>query len=130
MTRALTVALLVAAAYVTGSAAAEWAPHDSGVRGDIKTGPYCGAQSIPPQPGCEDKPYQTVIRIRELPGGELVKKIRSGKRGRFYARLEPGRYRLIPHGGKNGLPRCGKTDVTVKAHTFTVVHLGCDTGIR
>src|SRR5436853_1087443 len=129
MTRALTVALLVAAAYVTGSAAAESAPHDSGVRGDIKTGPYCGAQSIPPQPGCEDRPYQTVIRIRELPEGDLVKTVKSGEKGRFHARLEPGRYRLIPRSGKNGFPRCGRTDVTVEVHTFTRVHLECDTGI-
>ena len=130
MPRALIVALLVAVASVAESAAAESAPSDSGVRGDIKTGPTCGPVSNPPQPGCEDRPYQTVIRIRELPDGELVKKVRSGKRGRFHARLEPGRYRLSPRGGKSGYPRCFASDVTVTAHEFTVVHLGCDTGIR
>ena len=129
MTRAVTVALLVAAASAAESAAAESAPPDSGVRGVITTGPTCPTESIPPRPGCEDRPYETVIRVRELPDGELVTKARSGKRGRFHARLEPGRYRLSPRGG-NPYPLCSSTDVTVKAHKFTVVHLGCDTGIR
>jgi hypothetical protein len=132
MTRALTVALLAAAAGAAGTGAASGGTEpDSGVHGDVKSGPTCpGPSSIPPQPGCEDRPYQTVIRIRELPEGDLVKKVKSGEKGRFHARLEPGRYRLIPRSGKNGFPRCGRTDVTVKAHTFTRVHLECDTGIR
>src|SRR5438874_1033704 len=130
MTRALTVALFVAVASIAESAAAESAPSDSGIRGDIKAGPTCGPVSNPPQPGCEDRPYQTVIKIRELPEGDLVKKVRSGKRGRVHARLEPGRYRLSPRGGRSGYPRCSASDVTVTAHRFTVVHLGCDTGIR
>ena len=129
MPRALIVALLVAAAIVAESAAAESAPSDSGVRGDIKTGPTCPVESVPPQPGCEDRPYQTVIKIRELPEGDVVKKVRSGKRGRFHARLEPGRYRLEPRGG-NPYPRCFSKDVRVKADQVTSVRLGCDTGIR
>ena len=125
MTRALTVALLVAVASVAEAAAAD----SSGVRGVITTGPTCPAESIPPQPGCEDRPYQTVIRIRELPDGEVVKRVRSGKHGRFHAALEPGRYRLEPRGG-DPYPRCFSKDVRVKAHQVTSVRLGCDTGIR
>jgi len=129
MSRALTVALLTAGACLTASASAD-DRLDSGVRGDVHTGPTCPAESNPPQPGCEDRPYSTVIRIRELPDRELVKKVRSGRRGRFHARLEPGRYRLTPRGGKSGFPSCSGVDVTVKAHHFTRVHLICDSGIR
>jgi hypothetical protein len=126
MTRAVTVALLVAAAAVVESTLAD---ATSGIRGVITTGPSCPVQSNPPQPGCEDRPYQTVIRIRELPDGTLVKTVRSGRKGRFQAALEPGRYRLRPRGG-NPYPVCNSTDVTVRANQFTRVHLGCDTGIR
>jgi len=127
MSRALIPALVTAC--LAGSALAD-DRQDSGVRGVVKMGPMCGAESNPPQPGCEDRPYSTVIRIRELPDRELVKKVRSGKRGRFHARLEPGRYRLTPRSGKSGFPSCSGVDVTVKAHQFTRVRLECDTGIR
>src|SRR5207302_8850208 len=96
MPRALIVALLVAAASVAESAAAESAPSDSGVRGDIKTGPTCPVESVPPPPRCEDRPYPTVIKIRQLPEGDVVKKVSSGTRGRLHSRLRPGRYRLTP----------------------------------
>jgi hypothetical protein len=131
MTRAVAIALVAIAAAFAGAALAKGKP-DSGVRGDVHTSPTCGGpESIPPRPGCEPRPYETVVSIRELPDGELVKKVRSGKRGRFQARLEPGRYRLRARGGKNGgLPACSSEDVTVKAHQFATVHLGCDTGIR
>jgi hypothetical protein len=132
MTRALTaVALMAIAACLAAPALAGTAWHDSGVRGDVHTGPTCGPVSNPPRPECAPRPYETVIRIRELPSGKLVKKVKSGERGRFHASLEPGRYRLRARGGKDGgFPRCDSKDVTVKAHELTPVHLGCDTGIR
>jgi hypothetical protein len=132
MTRALTaVALTVIAACLTASALAETAWQESGVRGDVHTGPTCGPVSNPPRPECAPRPYETVIRIRKLPSGELVKKVKSGERGRFHAGLAPGRYRLRARGGKDGgLPRCFSKDVTVKAREFTRVHLSCDSGIR
>jgi hypothetical protein len=129
MTRRLTAALLgTAAACLAGPALAssEEEP-DSGVRGSVKSGPTCPAE----QPGgeCAPRGYKTVIRVRTVPGDELVKKIHTGPHGGFRAELAPGRYRLNPQSG-HPFPSCDSRKVTVKAGTFTRIQLVCDSGIR
>jgi hypothetical protein len=129
MTRVLAAAVAIAATSVATSAVAA-DDGDSGVRGRVTAGPTCPVEPYPPDPACADRGFQTTIRIKALPERELVKTVRTGEKGRFRTRLEPGRYRLVPRSGKNGFPACERQDVVVKADQFTRVHLSCDTGIR
>jgi hypothetical protein len=128
MTRGVTVALVIGATSVCGSAlAAE--DSESGVKGRVTAGPTCPVERYPPDPSCAPRPVETTIKIKSLPEREFVKTVRSGKKGYFSARLAPGRYRLIPRSG-DPFPQCDKKDVTVSRDSFTRVHLSCDTGIR
>jgi hypothetical protein len=126
MIRALPALVLTVTALLAGSALADDGP-DSGVKGQVRIAPTCGAQ----RQGEEcSRGYETTVRIVRLPEREFVKRIHTGEHGRFRTELQPGRYRLRPRGGKNGFPYCGPQDVTVKPGRFTKVRLVCDTGIR
>jgi hypothetical protein len=128
MIRALIAAVVLAATGLAGSALAD--DPDSGVKGRVTAGPTCPVETDPPDPACADRGFETTIRVKTLPDRRLVRKVHTGEKGRFRTRLRPGRYRLVPRSGENGLPRCSPQDVTVKENRFTLVHLTCDTGIR
>jgi hypothetical protein len=127
-TRRRSTLLAIALAALAAPALAATAP-DSGVRGRVTISPTCPAEPYPPDPSCAPRGYQTTIRIRRLPGKQLVKVVQTGERGRFSTRLAPGRYRLRPRGG-DPYPACQAVDVTVEAHAFTQVQVACDSGIR
>ena len=103
---------------------------DSGVRGDVKAGPVCPVERVPPDPQCAPRGVKTTIRVRSASSHKLVKKVHSGGDGRFKARLRPGSYVLEAQSGAGGWPRCQPQQVAVKAHHFARVHVSCDTGIR
>jgi hypothetical protein len=98
---------------------------DSGVKGTVTrspTRPVCTVDD--PCVG----PYVTTVGIRNLRTRRL-RRVRTDSRGRFRARLRPGRYRLRAASG-HPLPRCTPVTVRVRRHRFKRVSLDCETGIR
>ncbi len=101
----------------------------SGIRGKIMLGPTCPVEAIPPNPSCNDKPYQTQISV--FPVNDPVHALlftSSRANGTFKVLLPPGEYAL--GAGEKPLPRCEHPQVTVLANAFSEVVISCDTGIR
>jgi hypothetical protein len=104
-------------------------PYNSGIQGTVMLGPTCPVQRIPPDPNCDDKPYQTLITIFHTT--DLVHAfatINSDIKGIFSISLPPDDYTL--KASKNILPRCNDSQVTVGSNSYTSVAISCDTGIR
>lgn len=92
-------------------------------------GPTCPVQRDPPEPGCEDRPYQGELAVTR-PDGAAVRRFSTGEDGSFRVPLAPGTYAVRTAAG--GLPSCAFVDgtVTVAAGRHTQADVACDTGIR
>lgn len=101
---------------------------DSGVAGQVLTGPRCPVMRIEDK-NCEDAPYPTSIEIFYQNASEPFRIIETDGEGNFKIALEPGVYSLKPKGG-NPFPKCSGKEVSVSAGRFQDIVLSCDTGIR
>jgi hypothetical protein len=85
----------------------------------------------PPDPDCDDRPYETALVITTSDGTEVVKEFKSGKDGKFYVDLPPGEYSIRAAAGANSFPHCSSTDIIrVNINDSTEANVSCDTGIR
>lgn len=105
-------------------------PHDSGINGNVLLGPTCPVMRDPPDPACNDKPYQTTITVSHSSSpARVFARTESAVNGRFRVSLPPGEYVVHANGGTM-LPRCGDVSITVESNTYAKVDISCDTGIR
>jgi hypothetical protein len=101
----------------------------SGIRGLITIGPVCPVIRLGEEEKCADKPYQTVLDIKDI-AGNVVGRVTSGADGRFSIDLPPGDYVISQSEPHPILQRLGSTEVGVEAGSFTEVNLAIDSGIR
>jgi len=105
-------------------------PYQSGIRGLVILGPTCPVMRDPPDPGCDDRPYQTSIIVsRANTPTQVFARAESNALGRFEISLPPGDY-LVDAAGGEVLPYCSQTPATVGASGYTEITVSCDTGIR
>jgi len=105
-------------------------PYNSGIRGVVMLGPTCPVMREPPDPGCNDKPYQTSITV--FRAGDMLHALafaKSGADGTFEVSLPPGEY-VVDAKGEATLPYCSQTSATVSSSSYTEIVVSCDTGIR
>lgn len=101
----------------------------SGIQGSINLGPTCPVQRVPPDPNCNDKPYQATIIVKTADGKKQITSFTSAADGSFKVNLNPGSYLLVPQNAQV-YPRAGSQTVTVTAKQYTQVNIAYDTGIR
>jgi len=105
------------------------APYKSGIRGTVMLGPTCPVERIPPDPACEDRPYQTLIIVfRASDPVHAIAFAKSDAKGMFAVSLPPGEY--VVGAGESNLPQCSQLQTTVEPDAYTDVLVSCDTGIR
>lgn len=104
-------------------------PHTSGVRGTVMLGPTCGAERMPPDPQCADKPYATTIAIYRSGSNSEFAVGKSDMNGIFEFSLPPGSYTLAA-GNSMNFPRCASADAIVPTTGYITTTISCDTGIR
>lgn len=105
-------------------------PLNSGISGTVLLGPTCPVMRDPPDPECNDKPYQTTITVARASSPALVfARTESAANGTFRVSLPPGEYVIHASGGAV-LPRCGDVSISVGSNTYAKVDISCDTGIR
>ena len=104
-------------------------PYKSGIRGVVMLGPTCPVMRNPPEPGCADKPYSTMVAVFRRSDPVHAYAIgTSNADGRFEFSLPPGDYTL--GAGESNLPRCDHPEVTVGPVGYATTTISCDTGIR
>lgn len=102
----------------------------SGIEGTAMIGPTCaGPERDPPEPGCEDRPYEGELEVRRMPGGVPVHTFRPDADGMFRFAMDPGRYDIHSMSGTS-LPACASPPFEVTSGTYTTIDVACDSGIR
>ncbi len=100
------------------------------VNGKVILGPTCPVESIPPNPQCAPKPYQTSVLIsKNIETPTAFKTISTNPSGTFSVSLAPGEYDFYIQGA-SPYPRCTEQLVTVSAGKTSDITINCDTGIR
>lgn len=105
---------------------------DSGLAGEATVGPTCPAAAVGETCPPGHIAMSAVVTRRGWPGVAAV--IHTGARGRFRVQLEPGHYTLhvlrspwhppLPYLRQSTIP------VRIRAHAYTSVTVGFDSGIR
>lgn len=101
----------------------------SGISGKITLGPTCPVMRQPPDPACDDKPYQATVIVKTQNGQQEITRFTSQTDGTFSLSLNPGTYLLVPQSA-NVYPRGIAQVVTVEKNKFTTIIISYDTGIR
>lgn len=101
-----------------------------GVEGTASVGPTCPVERDPPEPGCEDRPYDGELAIVKSPGGTQVSTFHTATDGSFRVAVAPGSYEVRSPAGTPSPPTCGSEAFTVIAGAYTVIVVSCDSGIR
>ena len=105
-------------------------PFDSGVHGTVLRGPICPVMQNPPQPGCDDQPFETTIQIfYSNKKGQLFAEGLTDKNGVFSFALPPGEY-TVKAVSETVFPKCTPLDISVNPNEIKDVVISCDTGIR
>lgn len=106
-------------------------PFKSGVRGAVLLGPVCPVETYPPQPGCEDQPFETSVQvfITKNGNGSPFATVMTDKEGKFIFSLPPGEYTLRAVSGKP-FPICEEKEIMIESDTVSKINLSCDSGIR
>ncbi|MCR4279496.1 MAG: hypothetical protein NUV78_02025 [Candidatus Zambryskibacteria bacterium] len=103
----------------------------SGVRGIVMLGPTCPVVQDPPDSECDDKPFKTNLVLTTADGVSIVKSFSSDAQGKFSIAVSPGYYLIRSAPGGPIMPSCAKGEVIeVRANSYTVTTVSCDTGIR
>jgi hypothetical protein len=101
------------------------------IQGTVLLGPTCPVVQDPPDPECDDRPYETNLVLTNADGSRVIREFASKSDGTFLIDVPAGSYAIRSAAVANILPYCSSTGViqvpvndTVKADVF------CDTGIR
>ncbi len=104
---------------------------DSGIEGVVLLGPTCPVEREPPEPGCEDRPYETSLVVTTADQARVVKEFRSDANGTFRVAVAPGTYQIRSAAAADVLPYCSVAEpIIVHAGSYTNVTVSCDSGIR
>jgi hypothetical protein len=103
--------------------------YSSGIEGTVSLGPTCPVERNPPDPGCADKPYPTIVSVRHAGSDPVFATVDSDTSGAFKISLPPGEY-TITAGKGSMLPRCASVNVSVGPTDYVTAPISCDTGIR
>ncbi len=103
---------------------------DGGVEGTASVGPTCPVEQDPPEPGCEDRPYDGELAIVKSPAGTGVSTFHTDPDGSFRVAVAPGAYEIRSPAGTASPPTCGSEVFTVVAGAYTAIVVSCDSGIR
>lgn len=94
-------------------------------------GPTCPNLRDPPEPECDDKPYEGKLAVLTPDQRKVVKRFSTNAHGEFEAALAPGEYSIRNEPDSGTLPACSERQpILVVAHGFTQADVHCDTGIR
>ena len=101
------------------------------IKGTVFLGPTCPIQSIPPDPACADKPYQTRLAVTKSDQVQAIKEFDSDVNGKFVVEILPGEYIIYSAAAANILSYCASSG-TIKVGSGETVEttIFCDTGIR
>ncbi len=101
------------------------------IQGIILLGPVCPVMQDPPDPECNDKPYQTTLVLTSADGSRVIQQFTSKIDGTFALDVPAGNYAIRSTATANTFPRCSSTDVIhVPVNDTVVANVSCDTGIR
>ena len=101
----------------------------SGIHGNAFIGPSCPVEKDPPEPGCEDKPYQAHFAI--VASDRVVKEFDTDEAGTYRIPLPPGDYEIRQANDPAGPVSCHtNSTIVVKPHDYTWATIWCDSGIR
>ncbi|MDP3958204.1 MAG: hypothetical protein Q8Q36_01925 [bacterium] len=101
------------------------------INGTVLLGPICPVMRVPPEPGCDDRPYGAQLVLTTNDGARVVKTFSSGEDGKFSIEAPPGEYAIRSAAATNLHPYCASREtirVSQGAATETIIY--CDTGIR
>lgn len=106
-------------------------PFDSGVYGVVLRGPICPVLQNPPQPECDDQPFETIVQvIADLSASSApFATFKTNAEGEFSFALPPGDYTMQVENNMP-FPSCQPQTISVKPGEMQEVILNCDTGIR
>jgi hypothetical protein len=99
---------------------------DGGIEGTATIGPTCPVQQEPPDPDCDDRPFEGRLRI--VRDGHEVKRFQPQADGSFRVAVAPGTYRI--QDTADAYPYCDAGPVTVVARSYARLDVACDSGIR
>ena len=99
------------------------------VEGTALVGPTCPVESDPPEPGCEDKPYQGGLVLVRSPQGTVAASFPTRDDGSFRVGAPPGDYEIRSPSGAT-LPACSSPPFAITANAVVRVEVTCDSGIR
>jgi hypothetical protein len=123
-------ALIATAVLALAGCMAEPEP-DSGIQGTALLGPTCPNLQDPPEPECNDRPYEGDLVVMTPDQGRVVERFSTNAHGEFRVAVPPGRYSIRNEPGSAMLPACSEQQaIVVVAHAFTAADVHCDTGIR
>ena len=99
---------------------------DGGIEGTATIGPTCPVQQEPPDPDCDDRPFEGSLRV--VRDGQEVKRFQPQADGSFRIAVAPGSYRI--QDTADAYPYCDAGPVTVVAGVYARLDVECDSGIR
>jgi hypothetical protein len=103
----------------------------SGIKGVVLLGPTCPVERNPPDPQCNDKPYQGNFVLTSPDATRILKTFSSDVSGKFTVRVSPGVYAIRLAPSQSPYPRCNSAGtIQVGAGVYTTASISCDTGIR
>ena len=105
-------------------------PSTVSVSGYAHAGPMCPVETIPPDPGCDDRPVEDAVILVRNSAGVVIAEPRTGADGTFVVELSPGSYTFIPQPVESLMGTAPAQEVVVGTTTVTGVDFAYDTGIR
>src|SRR3989338_7539618 len=103
------------------------------IQGRVTISPTCPVETLPPDPSCAPKAYQTIVSVVAL-SGETVGSVSTDANGYFLHRSKPGTYDVVAASG-NPFPLC-KNGARITLLSDDVqemdiaTNISCDSGIR
>lgn len=99
------------------------------VTGYVHAGPMCPVESVPPDPGCADRPVDNAVILVWNSAGVTIAEPRTAADGSFSVALSPGEYLFIPQ-PVDGLMGVAAEQTVIVGDTPVTVDFAYDTGIR
>ena len=100
------------------------------VRGTALAGPTCPVETIPPQPGCEERPVAGAVLVFQNEDGSEIERVTTEADGTFVLTLAPGVYHLVPQPVEGLMGVAPEQDLIIVDGQLPELTISYDTGIR